>query len=215
MGRTHYSSEPDDPARYTREMDRLYTAWVWLYDGAVRRLPIWKTWLGRVLPHLQGPRVLEVSFGTGYLLTRYAAHYETHGVDLNREMIATAQANLLRTGISARLSRGRVEALPYRDGAFDTVLLTMAFSGYPEADPARGELVRVLAPAGRLVLVDVAHPADGNRLGTVWVAIAMRAGDLVRDMSALFEKHDLVFTDEEIGGWGSVHLYVATRRKPV
>ncbi len=214
MGRTRYSSEPDDPVRYTREMDRLYTTWVGLYDRAVRRLPIWKTWLGRALPHLQGPRVLEVSFGTGYLLTRYAARYETYGVDPNRAMIATARANLRRMGVSAELSRGRVEALPYRDGAFDTVLLTMAFSGYPEADPAMAELVRVLAPAGRLVLVDVAHPADGNRLGTAWVAFAKRAGDLVRDMSALFDKHGMVFSDEEIGGWGSVHLYVATRNEP-
>jgi methylase of polypeptide subunit release factors len=43
-------------------------------------------------------RVLEVSFGTGYLMTQYAGRFETHGVDINGRMVATAKENLLSTG---------------------------------------------------------------------------------------------------------------------
>lgn len=102
--------------------------------------------------------------------------------------------------------------LPYPDRFFDTVLCTMAFSGYPDSHVALGEMVRVLAPDGRLVLIDVNYPADGNRLGTFWTEPWKRAGDLVRDMAGLFRAAGLDHSDDEIGGSGSIHLYLATRR---
>lgn len=62
-----YSQEPRNRAVFTRSHDRLYTRFANLYDIAVKTLPVWKAWLGRAIPHIQGPRALEVSFGTGYL----------------------------------------------------------------------------------------------------------------------------------------------------
>ena len=91
------------------------------------------------------------------------------------------------------------------NGPVDCVLNTMAFSGYPDGRKALRELLRVLKPAGRLVLIDINYPADGNRLGT-WLTECWRyAGDLIRDMSGLFREFSLEHTDQEIGGWGSVH----------
>ena len=49
---------------------------------------------------------------------------------------------------------------------------------------------------------------SGTRLTDLW----KRAGDLVRDMGALFRERGLDYSDEEIGGRGSIHLYVAARR---
>ena len=175
-------------------------------------MPVWRRWLRHALPHLKGPRVLEVSFGTGWLLTQYAGRFEAHGVDLNRRIVAIAGATLHRAGLQAELRQGNVEALPYPDGSFDTVLCTMAFSGYPDGRAALAEMRRVLRPDGRLVLIDVNYPADGNRLGTWAVELWKWAGDLIRDLNALFAEFGLAATDDEIGGWGSVHLYVATRR---
>jgi hypothetical protein len=37
------------------------------------------------------------------------------------------------------------------------------------------------------------------------------AGDIIRDMGALFEHVGFSFSDHEVGGFGSVHLYVATK----
>jgi hypothetical protein len=65
-----YSNEPADRRAFTERFDRFYTRFAPAYDRLVKALPVWKTWLGRALPHLVGPRVLEVSFGTGYLMTR-------------------------------------------------------------------------------------------------------------------------------------------------
>ena len=204
-----YSEGPKDPAAFTQRFDRFYTRFAPVYDLLVRAFPVWKTWLCRALPHLKGPRILEVSFGTGYLMTQYAGRFESHGVDLNERMVATARENLRKRGLRGELRQGNVESLPYPDGFFDTVLSTMAFSGYPDARKALGEMLRVLKPDGHLVLIDVNYPADGNWIGTRLTDLWKRAGDLVRDMGALFRERGLDYSDEEIGGWGSIHLYVA------
>ena len=198
-----YSVEPANWEAYRRHWDRFYTRTARLYDLFVRVTPVWRRWLRAALPHLKGPRVLEVSFGTGYLLTRYAARFEAHGVDINAQMLAVARGNLRRAGLSAELRQGDVEALPYPDASFDTVLSTMAFSGYPDGRAALAEMLRVLKPDGRLVLVDIDYPSDGNRVGT-WVArFTMATGDVVRDMDALFDAFGLHVRDREIGGWAA------------
>ena len=207
-----YSDEPEDPRAFTRSFDAGYTRFTRLYDFAVKVLPIWKGWLRHALPHVRGPRVLEVSFGTGYLLTQLDAATEAHGIDYNARMVATARGNLLRASRSAHLARATVEALPYQDASFDTVVNTMAFTGYPNAERSLAEMVRVLRPEGRFVMIDVNYPADGNWLGTTLTNGWKAAGDLIREMDPLFDQLSLDYTHEEIGGFGSVHLYLATTR---
>jgi ubiquinone/menaquinone biosynthesis C-methylase UbiE len=207
-----YSVEPADPRAYTVANDRLYTRFARLYDVVVKAFPVWRRWLGRALPEIRGPKVLEVSFGTGWLLTQYAGRFDTGGIDLNPALIAVAQRNLARAGVHADLRQGTVEALPYPDATFDTVVNTMAFTGYPDAAVAGAELARVLKPGGRLVLIDIDFPSDGNRWGTALVERFWKPfGDLVRDVSALLSDAGLDVQGEEIGGWGSVHLFVATK----
>lgn len=203
--------EPDDPHAFTDRFDRFYTRFARPYDLLVKAFPLWKKWLRKAIPQLVGPRVLEVSFGTGWLMTQYADRFEVHGVDLNARMVSIAQKNLQKAGLTAGLLRGNVESLPFRDGSFDTVLCTMAFSGYPRAQDALNEMVRVLKPEGRLVLIDVNYPNDGHRVGMALTRLWIGGGDLVRDVHALFEANRLSCTDEAAGGWGSVHLYVASR----
>ncbi len=207
-----YSDEPEESGAFTRSSDGFYTRFARLYDIAVKLLPAWKTWLRHALPHIRGPRVLEVSFGTGYLLTQFAGENEAYGIDYNARMVATAQRNLAQAAMTAHLLRGTVEALPYRDAAFDTVVNTMAFTAYPNAMKALSEMVRVLRPGGRLIMIDVNYPANGNRLGTMLTRGWKAAGDLIRDMEPLFRQLSLDYTDQEIGGYGSIHLYVASKR---
>jgi ubiquinone/menaquinone biosynthesis C-methylase UbiE len=209
---SRHSPEPRDKRAFTQSFDRSYSRAARAYDLAVKLLPVWRRWLSRTLPHIEGPRVLEASFGTGWLLTRYAERFETHGIDLNEAMLGVARRNLTRAGMSAQLVRGDVESLPYPAGYFDTVVNTMSFSGYPDGRRAMSELSRVLRPGGTLVMIDVNYPSDGNRAGATLVNLWKRAGDLIRDMQALFGEFGFDASDEEIGGWGSVHLYLATKR---
>jgi hypothetical protein len=82
-----YSSEPPNARAFSKRYDRMYSRIARAYDIAVPMLPFWRRWLSAALPHLIGPRVLEVSFGTGWLLCQYADRFEAHGIDLNESPI--------------------------------------------------------------------------------------------------------------------------------
>jgi ubiquinone/menaquinone biosynthesis C-methylase UbiE len=207
-----YSTEPDDKERFTQEFDRTYTIVAGAYDLAVKVLPVWKSWLKQALPHIRGPKVLEVSFGTGYLLTQYADRFETHGIDYNEKLVSVASDNLKKKGITAELQKGNVESLPYDDGAFDCIVNTMAFTAYPDGQKAMSEFHRVLKKGGRLVLIDIEYPANRNWLGMRMTRFWVALGDIVRDMDALFRQFHFEYTDREIGGFGSVHLYLAEKK---
>jgi len=209
--RPTYSGEPADNEDFTTEFDSFYTRFAGLYDFLVKYLPVWKNWLKRTLPYIQGPRVLEVSFGTGYLLTQFADSFQAFGIDYNAAMAQTAKRNLLRNGLSAYLQRADVSYLPYADDSFDTLVNTMAFSGYPDGKAALAEIRRVLKPDGRLIMIDVNYPEDRNRLGMAFVRLWIAGGDIIRDMRGLFAESGWEFQEEEIGGFGSVHLYVAEK----
>lgn len=206
-----YSNTPQDARLYTENSDRAYTMFASLYDLGVKVLPVWKNWIMRIVPHIQGPRVLEVSFGTGYLLMQYADRFDTYGIDYNEKMVVTAKNNLNRRGITARLQKADVESLPYENEMFDCVVNTMAFTGYPDGMKAMSELHRVLKKGGKLLLVDVNYPEDRNWLGMLVVRFWAILGDIIRDMNVIFNQFDFEYTDEEIGGFGSIHLYVAEK----
>jgi ubiquinone/menaquinone biosynthesis C-methylase UbiE len=88
----------------------------------------------------------------------------------------------------------------------------MAFSGYPDGVAALTEMGRVLKPDGKLVMIDIEFPKNRNWLGMALTKFWMASGDLIRDMGPLFEESGWKFEEEEIGGFGSVHLYVAEKR---
>ena len=206
-----YSKEPDDSLAYTEKLDQAYAKYARLYDQALKILPVWKTWIKAVLPHIQGERVLEASFGTGYLLLQYAAYYETYGIDYNKEMIAVAQKNLAAKGVPATLAWANVEKLPYPDNHFDTIVNTMAFSGYPNGQKAMAEFYRVLKDDGRLLMIDFDYPADRNILGYLLTKLMELAGDTIRDISKMLQAFNFEYVEKEIGGFGSIHFYIAQK----
>jgi ubiquinone/menaquinone biosynthesis C-methylase UbiE len=203
--------EPVDKARYTAQNDKFYTRFARIYDFMVKVSPLWRNWLMYALPYLQGPRILEISFGTGYLLTQYAGSFEVYGIDYNRAMLKTASRNLERNGLQAALQQADVCRLPYANESINTIVNTMAFSGYPDGHRALAEMRRVLKPGGRLVMIDVSYPPNRNWLG-MWLARFWRAsGDILRDMQALFDAMGMACTQKEIGGLGTVQLYMAEK----
>ena len=206
------AQEPGNPGRFTQRNDRLYTRLARLYDWLVRTFPLWRRWLGQGLSWIEGPLVLEVSFGTGYLLTRYAERVQAYAIDLNRRMANIAHQKLIRRGIRAHLQIANVESLPYPHASFHNIVCTMAFSGYPDGLAALAELDRVLKPGGRLILIDVNEPGDKNLPGMTLALLWRALGDIIRDMNTLLDAYGFQVQDDEIGGFGTVHCYVATKR---
>jgi ubiquinone/menaquinone biosynthesis C-methylase UbiE len=112
---------------------------------------------------------LEVAVGTGLNLPHYPADLALTGIDLSAGMLAIARARARRLGRPAPLVHGDAHALPFADGAFDTVVCTFGLCAIPDVDLAVREMTRVLRPGGALVLVD--HVAGTGRLvrATQWL----------------------------------------------
>ncbi|MBD3337976.1 MAG: methyltransferase domain-containing protein [Candidatus Lokiarchaeota archaeon] len=209
MSNKKLSKEPENKKEFTRILDEAYSKYAHLYDIAVKAFPLWKQWIKKVIPYIQGPRILELSFGTGYLLTKYADQFETYGIDYNKKMVEIARKNLEKNNISAKLRRADVESLPYPDNYFDSIVNTMAFTGYPRAYKAMSEIRRVLKSDGRLIMVDVNYPKNQNWLGTLMAKFWESEGDIIRNMDKMFKNSGFLHIDKEVGGFGSVHLYYA------
>jgi ubiquinone/menaquinone biosynthesis C-methylase UbiE len=121
---------------------------------------------------------------------------------------------LASQGLTPNITRGSVFALPYPTDAFDAVVSTFALSGMDEVQGALAEMVRVAAPAGRVVLVDIALPADGNRAGTFWARLWESMGDYLYDFPALMSAGGLKVTIcEEFGPGRHIRAVVGEKQE--
>jgi ubiquinone/menaquinone biosynthesis C-methylase UbiE len=103
-------------------------------------------WLGS---DLRGLRVLDVAGGDGYWAGQarrrgaYAVNIDIAGNKLVRgAQLANAPAQIL----------GDALKLPFPDGSFDRVLSICAIEHFDDGPQALGEIARVLAPGGELVM---------------------------------------------------------------
>ena len=127
-------------------------------------------------------------------------------------MVETAQENLERKGVQAKLQQGNVESLPFQNNFFDCIVNTMAFTGYPNGKQAMSEFYRVLKSDGKLILLDFDYPANRNWFGYKLVKLMEAAGDTLKDISGFLKAFSFDFSETEVGGFGSVHLYVAIKK---
>lgn len=108
---------------------------------------------------LRPTSLLDVGTGTGRVLQVLARHIGFGlGVDVSRDMLKVARANLDQHAEArhCQVRHGDMYALPLPDAEFAAVTLHQVL--HFADDPARvlAEAARVLAPGGRLVVVDLA-----------------------------------------------------------
>lgn len=107
--------------------------------------------------------VLEVAVGTGLNLPFYPPEITLTGLDLSQRMLDLAGERAGKLGRAVTLRQGTAHTLPFEDATFDTVVCTFGLCAIPDIDAAIDEMVRVLRPDGRLILVD--HVASSSFLG--------------------------------------------------
>jgi ubiquinone/menaquinone biosynthesis C-methylase UbiE len=109
-----------------------------------------REWLGE---RARG-RILEVAVGTGRSLPYYPAGATVTGIELSPAMLAIARQRATDLGRDVALGEADAEHLPFDDASFDTVVCALALCTIPSPAAAIGEMRRVLAPGGRLLLLD-------------------------------------------------------------
>ena len=102
--------------------------------------------------------MLDLGTGTGRMLERIAPKYgRAVGVDANQAMLAVARANLEQAGLArVELRQGDIYALPFARSSFDLVVVHQVLHFLDDPGRAIREAAAVLAPGGRLIVVDFA-----------------------------------------------------------
>lgn len=124
----------------------------WLYDAGIvvlekTGLGRWRSWLAGGVPP---GRVLDLGCGTGRNLPLFGSGVRAVGLD-------PCHASLLRARCRAPgvpLVRAGAEALPFRDGVFDTVVSGLVFCSVSDVPRGLAEASRVLAPGGVLRMLE-------------------------------------------------------------
>ncbi len=198
----------DAPLTSSRILRRAYTLWAPFYDAVVdapfresRRRSL--AGLGDVT----GRRVLLDGVGTGLdlpWLPRGAAYV---GLDLTPAMLRRARARAEYLNLRMSLGVGDAMALPFRDAAFDHVVmhLILAVASNPRATLA--EAARVVTVGGRIHILDK-FLRPGQRaplrrlLSPIVGRLATRTDVVFEDVLAACPGLEVVGDEPDVsGGW--------------
>ncbi|MBX3580522.1 MAG: metalloregulator ArsR/SmtB family transcription factor [Rhizobiaceae bacterium] len=105
--------------------------------------------------------MLDLGTGTGRLLEIFAPLYRRGvGIDMSREMLAVARANLDKANVAhAQVRQGDIYAPPFERDSFDLITIHQVLHYLEDPALAIREAARLLRPSGRLVIVDFAQHA--------------------------------------------------------
>jgi 2-polyprenyl-3-methyl-5-hydroxy-6-metoxy-1,4-benzoquinol methylase len=96
----------------------------------------------------RGARLLEIGSGMGHLVGQLEDTFETYGMDLNHWAVKQSRSVIEKTN----LQTASAQELPYRDGAFNVVIIKHIVEHLPDPQRAIREIGRVTEPGGTLIL---------------------------------------------------------------
>ena len=146
-------------------VERAYARWAPVYDlvfGSVfdrgRQAAI------AAAEHIGG-RILEVGVGTGISLPDYAPDNRLYGIDISEPMLRKARARVEELGLShvEGLAVMDAERLLFPDNSFDVVVAQYVVTAVPDPEAALDEFMRVLKPAGEMILLSRVGAEAGPR----------------------------------------------------
>ncbi len=167
------------------------------YDrlNRVMTLGLDRCWRRRAVHGLHG-NVLDVACGTGDMMLELLKRGCTvTGVDLSEEMLEiarkkTASVNFQLSTFNFQL--GDAEALPFAEGEFDAVTCAFGVRNFVHLEQGLGEMLRVLKPSGRMVILELATPDS----------------PIIRPFYNLYTKHIIPWLGGRIAGSREAYTYL-------
>ena len=176
--------------------------------------------LSLVPPGPQG-RLLDIGTGTGRVLELLAPRVRQGlGIDASKAMLALARARLSDQHFAHCAVRlADMYRLPLSDRSFDTVVLQMVLHHAEDPTGAVQEATRVLAPGGRLLVIDLAEHDRTDLTGKLAHRWAGFSDDAINQM---FDAAGIVW-DPPVGIpaklpiriWPAMRMHVAAADQPL
>jgi S-adenosylmethionine-diacylgycerolhomoserine-N-methlytransferase len=144
-------------------MDRMYRRQRHIYDLSRKFYLLGRDEAIARLHPAPGDKVLEIGCGTGRNLVKTARAYpeaRLFGLDVSREMLATAAASSARAGLASRIALAQADVTAFDPQAilgyasFERVMISYTLSMIPPWREALGRALDVVAPGGSLAIVD-------------------------------------------------------------
>jgi S-adenosylmethionine-diacylgycerolhomoserine-N-methlytransferase len=209
-------------------MDRQYRWQRHIYDVTRRPYLLGRDRLIGELRPPGGAGVLEIGCGTGRNLIRVAHTYpdvECFGIDVSSVMLDTARRSIGRAGLEGRIRLAQADAATadaaqlFGRDAFERIMISYALSMIPPWRQVLAHAASLLAPQGRLGLIDFGDQAGmpawfrAMLLGWLdWFHVHPRT-DLRRELEGLAERADLTLRVCDLyRGYASLAML---ERKPV
>lgn len=106
--------------------------------------------------------MLDVACGGGIVVCAFAPHLrQATGIDMTPAMLDRARRLAAEKGIAnVTWQQGDVGSLPWPDGFFTIVVSRFAVHHFPDPSAVLGEMVRVCAPGGGIVVADTCASSD-------------------------------------------------------
>ena len=119
----------------------------------------------RILDLKDDDKYLEIGFGSGLFIKKYASHLSRiAGLDCSEDMVKLASSlnkELVESG-KAEFMHDDVSALPWKDNEFSVVVGIETLYFWSEPKAALEEICRVLIPSGRVVIEMSYNKDDGK-----------------------------------------------------
>ena len=129
-----------------------------------------RSWRRRALREIVDARraqsILDIACGTGDFSLAIAGrmHPDSRitGLDLSEGMLAVMRDKVAKAGLEGRISceQGDSEAMRFADASFDAVTIAFGIRNFAHREAALREILRVLKPGGRLVILELSVPEN-------------------------------------------------------
>ena len=145
----------------------------------------WKAYTVAVANLREGQCVLDIAGGTGDLARAFAAKVGASGTvvhtDINEAMLRQGRDRLIDEGLVLPTLICDGETLPFASNTFDVVSVAFGLRNMTHKDKALAEMNRVLAPGGRLLVLEFSKVAAPLAKAYDWYSfnVLPRIGRLV------------------------------------
>jgi len=122
--------------------------------------------LKRIVDGSEVANVLDIACGTGdfsiAIAKRGGDKVKVTGVDLSEGMLGMMEGKVREEGLEGRISaeQGNSEHLRFEDNSFDRVTIAFGIRNFEHREAALKEILRVLRPGGRLVILELSVPSN-------------------------------------------------------